>query len=167
MARYDAEERKVPLWSVSRAIEVLSAACARAEQCEGDLLLKMRAHGMSRPDAEHVLEQLRRGRFVDNARFARAYASDKVRFNGWGRTKVAMMLRSKRIESEHIKGALEALNPEVYAEVLQRLVRTEARKLDLERYEDRLKLYRKLYGRGFEGEMIKEAIAEFRESRKV
>ena len=166
MYEYDVEKKRT-LWSINKAFEHLTAACVRAEQCEADLLLKMRTHGMSSADAAHVLEQLRKNKFVDNARYARAYAVDKLRFNGWGRTKITMMLRSKHIAPEHIKAALDTLDPDVYTGVLKRLVNAEARKLNLDLYTDRLKLTRKLYSRGFEVEVIKEAIAEYRESAEV
>ena len=145
-------------WCAQKALERLSSACARAEQCEADLRRKMREHGVPPADASQVMDYLRKHRFVDDTRYACAFARDKVRFNGWGRIKVAMMLRTKHIDEETIKAALCAVEPEVYSEVLSKLVKAESRRLVLDRYADRLKLTRKLYARGFEPELIKEAI---------
>lgn len=146
-------------WDAHKALERLSGACARAEHCEADLLRKMREHGVSPADAALVMDYLRKHHFVDDARFACAYARDKVRFNGWGRVKVAMMLRAKHIDEETIATALAAVEQEVYDLVLSKLVKAESRRLDLNSYADRLKLTRKLYARGFEPELVKEAIS--------
>lgn len=154
------------MWSARKALETLSSACARAEQCEADLLRKMREHGVPAADAAQVMAYLRKHRFVDDARYASAFARDKMRFNGWGRIKVAMMLRAKHIDEDTINTALDALEPEIYNELLLKLVKSEAHRLDLDSYTDRVKLTRKLYGRGFEPELIKEALATIRHPRE-
>jgi len=126
----------------------------------------MREHGVPAADAAQVMAYLRKHRFVDDARYASAFARDKMRFNGWGRIKVAMMLRAKHIDEDTINTALDALEPEIYNELLLKLVKSEAHRLDLDSYTDRVKLTRKLYGRGFEPELIKEALATIRHPRE-
>ena len=59
---------------------------------------KMRKWGMA-PDAQaRVMEYLTKNKFVDDERYARAFALDKIRYNKWGRRKVEQALWAKRID---------------------------------------------------------------------
>lgn len=136
----------------------LSGLCARGEQCEFDLREKMRKKGVRMADADEIIGWLYDHNFLNESRFARAYARDKHRFNGWGRIKIRMMLRSKRISPDAVSDALESLDEAEYGEVLSRVVASKARSLDLADRADRAKLLRSVYSRGFEPPLIIEAI---------
>lgn len=58
--------------------------CSRSEQCSADLAKKMHGWGISSGNIEKILALLVRDRFVDDNRFAAAFACDKYRFAGWG-----------------------------------------------------------------------------------
>ena len=80
----------------------LTALCARCEQAEGDLRKKLRDWGINSSDSNTIIERLKAERYLDNERYAHAYCRDKLRFNGWGRIKIAYMLKGKGIEQEFI-----------------------------------------------------------------
>lgn len=158
--------RKPAVWTREKALDALSGLCARAEQCESDLRTKMRNHGLNGPDADAVIDRLVEMKFLDEERYARAYARDKVRFNGWGRLKVGLMLRAKSLPAYAIKDALAAIDEQEYYSVLLRVARTAGRSLQLETYADRAKLMRRLYARGFEIALIRDAVDDVRKSRE-
>ncbi|MCM1320282.1 MAG: recombination regulator RecX [Muribaculaceae bacterium] len=147
-------------WDEKRALEMLASACAKGEQCEYDLRLKMKRHNVDAEAATRVIDYLTEHNFLNELRFARAYACDKVRFNGWGKQKVALMLRAKHIPQYAVNEAIESIDESLYYDILCRLVRSAMRSLQPEVYEDRLKLMRKLYARGFESDKIQAAIAD-------
>ncbi|MCM1006105.1 MAG: recombination regulator RecX [Prevotella sp.] len=156
---FDNKKRKTPaVWSQTKALEALAGLCAKSEQCEADLRLKMKQHAVSESDADSVIDRLIELNFLNEDRFAKAYTHDKVRFSGWGRLKVAIMLRSKRLPRFVIDEALAAIDEDEYREVLHKLVRTALRSLDAHNFADRQKLLRRLYSRGFEPELIRRAI---------
>lgn len=136
----------------------LASLCARSEQCEADLMRKMRLKGMATDDAEWVMARLRNGRFVDNARYASAFARDKVRFSGWGRHKIRAALAARRISGGIAAGALAAVDLEEYAAAADRAARGKAASLDTATREGRVKLYRHLLSRGFESEVAVNAV---------
>lgn len=142
---------------------MLASACAKSEQCEYDLRLKMRHHGVDQPSADAVIDYLVEHQYLDEARYAMAFAKDKLRFNGWGRLKIAMNLRSKRIPQYTVSDAISAIDEDTYYEVLVRLVKSASRSLSLETKEDRLKLMRRLYSRGFEPDKVRDAIDDVRD----
>jgi len=96
----------------------LTTLCARCEQAEGDLRKKLRDWGIATNDANAIIARLKQERYLDNERYARAYCRDKLRFNGWGRIKIAFMLKGKGIEQEFIDAALSEIDEEQYAAIL-------------------------------------------------
>lgn len=128
----------------------LAGLCARSEQCEYDLHLKMTKAGLSAGDADSVIAFLKRERFLDNARYARAFARDKVRFGGWGRLKIRLALAAKRIPADVIAAALEDIDPADYTDAITRAAQAKARSLNLAMREDYMRLMRHLASRGFE-----------------
>lgn len=157
--------RKAPL-SAEAALLRMADLCARSEQCEGDVMRKLEGFGLGRREAEDVLAELIERKFVDNARFARAYANDKVRFAGWGRRKIAAGLMAKRVSSADVREALQGIDAGEYAEAVDRAARAKARGLDLEDPAERMKLLRHLASRGFEAGVCYGKIEELKRAER-
>lgn len=145
----------------ARALVRLEELCARSEQCEGELREKLRKWSIPSNKASEIIASLRSRRFVDDARFARAYVRDKFRFSHWGRRKIEMYLRQKRVEQDIIDVALDEIDPEDYLLLLRRLLSAKAATLrdDPGSFEARNKLYRFAIGRGFEPSVISQALS--------
>ena len=138
----------------------LTTLCARCEQAEGDLRKKLHDWGVSPSDADAIITRLKQERYLDNERFARAYCRDKLRFNGWGRIKIAFMLRGKGIEQEFIDAALAEINEEQYFAILNDVLETKARSLkDKEPQQVRDALLRFAASRGFEPAIFFPAVS--------
>lgn len=86
--------------------------CSQREKCEYDMEQWYAGKGVPREYISVLVEQLVEQKFVDNARYAESYAREKMRLSGWGPLKVEMQLRSKRIDGELIKRAIEKANEE-------------------------------------------------------
>ena len=74
----------------------LSALCAGAEHCQYEMVEKMKKWGLTDEAQARVMERLINGRYVDDERYTRAFVSDKIRYNKWGRRKVEQALWQKR-----------------------------------------------------------------------
>lgn len=85
----------------------LTALCSRSEKCEHDAMEYMLSHGASQEDAEAAVEYLTENKFIDNARYAEAFAADKFKFSRWGSKKIANALKMKHIPAQIINAALE------------------------------------------------------------
>lgn len=131
----------------------MAGLCARSEQCEFDIAKKLYAKQLSHADIEWVLTELRDRKFLDNARYAAAYALDKVRFAVWGRLKIRAGLAAKRITGTMADEALEQIDEDDYEAAIERAAKAKAASLDLSKREDRIKLYRHLLSRGFESSL--------------
>ncbi len=85
----------------------MAGLCANAEQCSADIRQKILKKGFSTEEAEKMIAYLRANKYIDDSRYARAYAIDKVRFSGWGRTKIRIGLWSKGMPDAIITQSLD------------------------------------------------------------
>ena len=133
----------------------LENMCARSEHCEYELRDKLRTWGVGTQDAEKILETLHKARYYDDSRFAEAFVRDKLLYNHWGRRKIIIGLKAKRIDGQIIEEALATIEEDVYKRILKGLMKAKARSLkEGNTFEGRTKLYRFALARGFESALI-------------
>lgn len=134
-----------------KSYERAAALCARSEHSVSDIRKKLKSWKVPEEEREPVLAKLVEDGFLDDLRFARAYARDKSRFNGWGRKKISYMLRIKGISDEILEQALEEIDPATAAAKLHKMLTERARKVRGEdRFEKRQKLLRFAMSRGYD-----------------
>lgn len=129
-----------------------AAYCSQAERCRREVADKLRSWGEEDADEQaQILERLQTEGFLDEQRYARAFANDKLRFQGWGRLKIRAALVQKGVASKAVQVALDELDEDTYNETMQKLVEKKRRELRSEhdQYVLRQKLSRFLYGQGF------------------
>lgn len=136
----------------------MAGLCARSEQCTFDISTKLYKASLPKEKREEIIEYLTANRYIDDARFARSFASYKVRFSAWGKNKIRMALVAKRIKSDLITAAIEAIDEKEYIEALQRVIAAKKKEIDTTEREGRAKLYRSLMARGFESSLISKMI---------
>lgn len=134
----------------------MAGLCARSEQCTFDINTKLYKAGLNREQREEIIEYLTANRYLDDGRYARIYASYKVRFSSWGRLKIRAMLATKRIASSLISEALDNIEESDYDEALKRVADSLKRELNYNgERELYVKIYRRMLARGFESDQIK------------
>ena len=88
-------KRQTPL-TYENALSRAAALCAKCEQCTPDILKKLSSWGLSQSMSSKVISRLIELNFVDDVRFSKAYAHDKLHFSCWGRRKIQQGLKSVR-----------------------------------------------------------------------
>ena len=137
----------------------LAALCAQAEHCQWEMVEKMRKWEIPEEAQARIMECLVKERYVDDERFARAFAKDKVRYNKWGRRKVEQALWQKHIDEEIRKNVLNEIDDEEYLSVLRPLLKQKRKSIKAQNdYELNQKLMRFALGRGFTFDIIKQCI---------
>ncbi|HKM12673.1 MAG TPA: regulatory protein RecX [Bacteroidales bacterium] len=130
--------------------------CNRGERCRSDILRKVVALGT--PEPESVVEQLVSEGYIDDARYARAFARDKSSLQGWGKVKIRVDLQRKGIEESAITAALSEIDSEAAEKKLQKLALAKLRQLRNESDTNvhKAKFLRYLMGRGYTYDEIVE-----------
>lgn len=130
--------------------------CAYRERSVSEVRIKLKALGASESDAEILIKELIQENFIDESRYAQAFASDKFRFNKWGKIKIRQLLRQKQVDEDEIESALEKLSKQEYQEMIKSLVAQKLKGLptELEPSQKKQKVIRFLLQKGFEYDLI-------------
>lgn len=140
----------------------MASLCSRSEQCVADIREKLRKLELPSHIINEIIEQLIAQRFIDDARFARAFANDKIRFSGWGRLKIRAALIEKKVERDIIEAAIDNIDFQEYIDVMRRVGSAKAKSLNLALRDDQARLYRFLLSRGFESKLSMQLIEALR-----
>lgn len=135
---------------VAKVTDRMRRLCSRREYCSYDILKKVSdALDGDKDAAEKVLESLVTEKYVDDLRYATAYAREKSMISGWGETKIRYMLSAKKISRDVISKALEEIDEKKAGTRLQKLLENKSRALK-DDPQIRLKLLRFALGRGYQ-----------------
>lgn len=138
-----------------------SAYCATAEHCETDVRTKLQTWACAPEHIDKIIDYLKQENFLNEQRYCNAFVRDKFRFNQWGKTKIAMMLRTKNIAEETIAEAIDQIDDETYQQTVTTLLQTKLKGLKYrDEYDRKAKLIRFAQGRGFEYGIIAAAIEQ-------
>ena len=133
--------------------------CSRKECCRKEMFDKAVSWGCTPAEAHELVDFLVEQKFVDERRYAEAFVKDKLRFNKWGRVKIALMLRMQKIDNNIIMDVMSGIDQTEYQQVLtgelQKKLKTIRQGNSFEKIG---KLFRFAASRGFEPEMINEEI---------
>ncbi len=150
------EEKKV--------LERLQRQCARMESCTFDVRRKaLKAMEGDADAADRIVSSLVTDRFVDDRRYASAFAREKSSLQGWGPVKIRFQLRGKGISDEIISEALLEVDPEKAASKLDKLAADKYRLLK-DDPQCRLKLLKALLSRGYGYDEVEAAVSRIMKS---
>lgn len=145
--------------SEKEALLRLTTLCSTAEHCESEMVEKMRRWEIADDAQARIMEYLQKEKYVDDERFARFFALDKIRYNKWGRRKVEQALWQKHIDSGIQRRVLDDIDEEEYLKVLLPLLKSKRRSVKASSdYELNMKLIRFAMGRGFTMSVIKQCL---------
>ena len=141
------------------ALQRLSALCASAEHCEYEMTEKMRKWEVEESDCERIMEYLRKAKFVDDERYARAFVKDKIKYNKWGRRKVEQGRWAKHITEDIRQRVLDEVDDSQYKSVLTDLLKSKRRSIKAANdYEMNRKLIKFALSRGFDYAIVRQCI---------
>ena len=105
------------------------------------------------------MEYLRKAKFVDDERYARAFVKDKIKYNKWGRRKVEQGLWAKHIAEDIRQRVLDEVDESQYKSVLTDLLKSKRRSIKAANdYEMNRKLIKFALSRGFDYSIVRHCI---------
>ena len=135
--------------------------CAYQERCELEVVGKLKKYNLTVQETKRIIDRLKEEKYLDNQRYARIFASGKLRNNKWGRIRIRYELKRKSIQDEYIKQALSSIDENEYEEMVIDLIRKKKKSI---RKEDpfiaRNKILQYLCVKGFENNLAWELIKE-------
>lgn len=145
---------------LKRTLSRLQHLCSRREYCRKDILRKaLLLCEENSADAEAIVESLEEEGYVNNLRYATAFAREKSSITGWGPEKIAFQLRTKGIDKDTISSALAETDPDKAEAKLRKILLTKWKSLQGDP-EAKFKLMRFALSRGYNYSSIRSLIDE-------
>ena len=143
---------------VNKILDNLRRQCSRREYCTSDVLKKAeKALEGDKEKAMQIVATLVEEKYVDDLRYASAYAREKSAISGWGAVKIRYMLSAKGIAKDVIAEALSEIDDVKADTRLMKLLDNKYRTLK-DDPQCKLKLLRFALGRGYSYDEVKEHI---------
>jgi len=143
-----------------QALQKLKHYCAYQERCHSEVKSKLFELGVRKTDHDELIANLIEEDYLNEERFAMAFARGKFRLKQWGRIKIKYELKQKQVSDYCIKKALKQIEEEEYLEILKKLAEEKYAALKGEQYLVRKKKTMDyLSQKGFEAQLVNEAIA--------
>lgn len=146
--------------SKEQILSALQNLCVRREYCTSDIRRKAldRCEG-DKTLADELVASLKADRFVDDVRYASAFAREKSSLTGWGPVKIRFALRAKGLSEGDIAAGLAEIEPDRASSRLESLLQNKWKTLS-DDPAGRLKLIRFALSRGYEYSQVEDIVNE-------
>lgn len=133
-----------------KCLSRLQRLCSKAEYCRSQMYTKaLRDLEGDTSAAKRVVDALVADKYVDDARYASAFAREKASIQGWGPVKIRFQLRSKGISDADIVSGMSEIEEPKAARKLESVIAAKYRSLKGDP-QCRLKLLKFALSRGYE-----------------
>lgn len=158
--------------ALKKILSRLEAQCVKREYCVSDIRAKAQkavaaangkspVAGLQQPSASEAVDalvaSLLKDGFVDDARYAAAFAREKSSLTGWGPIKIRFALRAKGLSDDDIASGLGEIDADRASDRLARLVASKRKSLEGDP-QAKLKLIKFALSRGYDYDAVQAAI---------
>lgn len=132
-----------------KVLDRMRALCSRREYCSSDIFRKA-ADAMEgdKEAAERIVQTLVGEKYIDDLRYASAFARDKSSLAGWGEVKIRHMLMAKGVSRDVIASAIGEIDESKALSRLEKLMENKYKTFK-DDPQCRLKMIRFGLGRGY------------------
>ncbi len=137
--------------SLSKAMK----QCSQREYCSSDIRDKLLFWGVGKSEADEIIAILINENFINDLRYATAYVKDKFNYNKWGKIKLEVYLKAKKISPGIIKTALDSIDNEAYINMIRNLISSHRKIIKAKnQYDLKARLLRYGLSKGFESTLL-------------
>jgi regulatory protein len=156
------EERKKPkITDPDLALEKMRNWCAYQERCQQEARNKLYEYGLWPEAVESIISSLINENFLNEERFAKAYAGGKFRIMKWGRVKIKAAMKQKKLTDYCINKGLKEIDERDYLKTLEKVLADRSKKVkEKNPIRRNYKLLQYAYSRGYEQELVMEILKQ-------
>jgi len=149
------EEKKKKVITPDIALLHAMRYCAYQERCQQEVRDKLYSFGLWTDAIEKIISELIEQGFINEERFAKAYAGGKFRIKHWGKRKIELSLKKRGISSFCINKGLQEINEQEYIETLKDIISKQTKKSkETNPLKRNYKVAQYCISRGFEGDIV-------------
>jgi len=137
--------------------------CAYQERCHSEVrtkLISLKAYGEM---LEEIITELIKDDYLNEMRFAETFAGGRFRIKKWGRQKIKMHLKTKKVSDYCIKKALATIDESDYRKTLSSLIKkykSERKSLNLNKLQLNKNCMQFCINKGYEYALVNEILNE-------
>lgn len=148
-------QKPVKKFSAVEAKQKIYAYCAYQERAHQEVKNKLFEYGLYTREVDEILSHLITEGYLNEERFAKAFAGGKFRVKNWGRIKIIHELEARGLTKNCIHSGLQEIDEAHYLETLQALLVKKSVYLKGENsFVMRDKLAKYAIQKGFEAELV-------------
>jgi regulatory protein len=153
----DTENNKKPTDEFAGAKIKIAKYCAYQERAHIEVEQKLYSLGITSTKVQELLAWLITENYVNEERYATAFAGGKFRIKKWGKLKISRHLEQKKVSQYNIDKALSLIDDKEYLNIQEQLIRQKWKNTTAGNvYELRNKVARYVMGKGFEPDQVWE-----------
>jgi regulatory protein len=135
--------------------------CAYQERIQAEVRERLNEWGIKGDEAEEMIAYLIENNYLNEERFAKAFAGGKYRIKNWGRIRIKQELKLKGLSDYCIKIGLAEIDDDSYKDTIKRLIQRKTIEFDIENpYIKKQKIARYIIGKGFEADIVWRFLGE-------
>ena len=151
------------IYDLNTAREKIQAYCAYQERCHMEGTMKLKSWGLIQEAIDLLIIELIQFNFLNEERYARSYARGKFRIKKWGKLKIRMALKKREVYFKCIDLAMLEIDDKTYLNTLKEILQKKNDVLkETNSYKRKMKLIRYLVTRGYEYDLIHDALVELK-----
>ena len=149
------------VYSVEEAKRKLEHYCSYQERCHKEINQKLQSMNMIPQAIDMIIVHLLDHNFLNEERFATAYARGKFRIKKWGKYRITRELRQREITKTLITSALKQISDADYLKTFHELAEKKAATIkEINPQKKKKKLADYLLYRGWESHLVYEKVNE-------
>lgn len=143
-------------YTVDEATKRMERYCSYQERCHKEVNQKLYEMRMIPVAVDQIIDHLLRNNFLNETRFAQAFARGKFRTKKWGRNRIVNELKLREISKYNIQIALKEIPDSEYYKTFEALAEKRLQQLVSEKnlQKKRKKFADYLFYRGWESELV-------------
>ena len=133
----------------------IASYCAYQERCHSEVTEKLYSYDLHREEVEEIIAWLITENFLNEERFAIAFAGGKFRLKKWGRLKIKQALEQKKVSQYSINKSLKEIQQEDYLQTIEgHILSLKDKKQAPNVFVLRDRISRAIIAKGFEPELV-------------
>lgn len=133
--------------------------CAYQERSQFEVRNKLFEYGIFNEEAENIIIQLIQENFLNEERFAIAFARGKFRIKRWGKIKIKLELKQHKVSEYCINKALKQIDGNEYFATLEKIIEKKIKEIkEPNKIKKQYKIIKYAMSRGYEQDIIMDAI---------
>jgi regulatory protein len=141
----------------------LKQYCSYQDRCHNEVEKKLKTFDVISQVKEQIISNLISENYLNETRFCKSFVRGKFKIKNWGKRKITLELKSRKVSNYNLKEGLKEINEIDYLDKLETLFNKKLASLDhLSLINKKKKILSFLLYRGWEANLIYEKINQIK-----